>query len=171
MYRIKTHSFSLNNWFIVFIFQVSCVHGMRFTDAQFLLPALSVTFVCNVVSSVHCLTSDSAHSYYYVSITVLATEGKIDFPRKLETVGNYQSKVLITNGVQNEGFLFAALLPSYFVNLGTPPDRDLLKFIVCKTGGYRCGCCHLHFRNWTENPGLYILNNLLGFSGGIHLDD
>ena len=95
---------------------------MRLTDPQFLIPALSVTFVYDVVPSVHCLTLDSAHSYYYVSITALATEGKMDFPKKLGAVDNYQSKVLPTNGVQNESFLFAALLPSYFVNAHTPPD-------------------------------------------------
>lgn len=51
---------------------------MKFTDPQFLIPALSVTFVCDVASSAHCLNVDSARGYYYVSIIVLATEGKID---------------------------------------------------------------------------------------------
>lgn len=36
---------SLNNWFIVLIIQVSCLHGMNFTNPSFLCPASSVTFV------------------------------------------------------------------------------------------------------------------------------
>lgn len=70
---------------------------MKFTDPLFLIPALSVTFVCDVAPSAHCLNIDSARGYYYVSIIVLATEGKIDFPVKLGGVSNYPPKVLLTN--------------------------------------------------------------------------
>lgn len=61
---------------------------MKFTNPRLLTPALSVTLVCEVASSAHCLKVDSACGYYYVSIIVLATEGKIDFPMKLGGVMN-----------------------------------------------------------------------------------
>lgn len=70
---------------------------MKFTDPRFLIPALSVTFVCDVASNAHCLNIDSDCGYYYVPIIVLATEGKIDFPVKLGGVGNYPPKVLLMN--------------------------------------------------------------------------